>query len=119
MEENSDKPERTKEVTAPRRSRTRVVIVVALFAAACAALLLWWLKRSDGGSGRVVTAPRTVTFDQPPAPAVGTAPAPGEGTPPGAPEAAARAGVKVEAVGEQLAPEALQQAATGVVQADA
>ena len=112
--------ERT-QVTTPRRSRTRVVIVVALFAAACAALLLWWLNRSDGSSGRVVTAPRNVNFDQPTAPAGGNAagPAPGEATLNVAPDVAARAGVRVEAVGEQLAPEALQQAATGVVQANA
>lgn len=109
-------------VTAPRRSRTRVVIIVAVFAAVAAALLLWWLGRAGGGSGRVVTAPRTVTFDQPDAgaPASGTAAAaPGEATLTVAPDVAARAGVKVEAVGEQLAPEALQQAATGVVQANA
>src|SRR5918997_1337433 len=49
----------------------------------------------------------------------GATPAPGDVTLNVAPDAAARAGVKVEAVGEQLAPEALQQAATGVVQANA
>lgn len=102
-----------------RRSRTRVVIIVALFALACAALLFWWLNRTGGGSGRVVTAPRTVTFDQPTAPDGGNAAALGEATLNVVPEVAARAGVKVEAVGEQLAPEALQQAATGVVQANA
>lgn len=106
--------------TAPRRSRTTVVIIVALFAAACAALLFWWLNRSGGGgSGRVVTAPRNVNFDQPAAPAGGNAAAPGEATLNVAPDVAARAGIKVEAVGEQLAPEASQQAATGVVQANA
>jgi len=144
MEETPEKSERTEEVvvgktaeaapgaaavrrvegrrvTTRRRSGRRVVIVVALFAAACAALLLWWLNRSDGSSGRVVTAPRNVNFDQPTAPAGGNAaePAPGEATLNVAPDVAARAGVKVEAVGEQLAPEALQQAAAGVVQANA
>jgi RND family efflux transporter MFP subunit len=121
MEENPEKSERIEEVTTPRRSRTRVVIIVAVFALAATVLLLWWLNRSSGGSGRVVTAPRTVTFDQPDAgaPASGNAAAPGEATLTVAPEVAARAGVKVEAVGEQLAPEALQQAATGVVQANA
>lgn len=106
-------------VTAPRRSRTTTLIVVAVFALACVALLFWRLNRS-GDSGRVVTAPRTVTFDRPDAPAGGTAePAPGEATLTVTPDVAARAGLKVEAVGEQLAPEALQQAATGVVQANA
>jgi RND family efflux transporter MFP subunit len=116
MEESQEKSELT---VARGRSRTRVVIVVALFAAACAALLFWWLSRPGGGAGRVVTAPRTVTFDQPSAPVVGTAAAPGEATLTVTPDVAERAGVKVEAVGEQLAPEALQQAATGVVQANA
>ena len=109
-------------VTTRRGARTRVVIVVALFAAVCAALLFWWLKRSGGGSGLVVTAPRTVTFDRPGAgaPSGDTAgPAAGEATLTVTPDAAARAGIKVEAVGEQLAPEALQQAATGVVQPNA
>ena len=130
MEENSEKSEQTEKVavvkrieharvTVPRRSRTRVVIIVAVFAAACAALLLWWLNRSGGDSGRVVTAPRTVTFDQPSTPAGDLAAVPGETTLNVAPDMAARAGLKVEAVGEQLAPEALQQAATGVVQANA
>lgn len=130
MEEKQAKLEQTEEVTAVkrveqtrvttrRRSRTRVVIIVALFALACAALLFWWLNRTGGGSGRVVTAPRNVNFNQPTAPDGGNAAAPGEATLNVAPEVAARAGVKVEAVGEQLAPEALQQAATGVVQANA
>lgn len=116
MEENRDKPEQT-EAPATPRGRSRVVIIVVLFAAACAALLFWWLNRSGGGSGRVVTAPRTVTFEQPTAPVGGAVP--GEATLSVAPDVAARAGIKVEAVGEQLAPEAVQQAATGVVQANA
>src|SRR5215470_6542862 len=94
------------------KKRTVVVIVVALFAAVGAALLLWRLKGSGGDSGRVITAPRSVTFDQPDAAA-------GEAALNVTPEVAARAGLKVETVGEQLAPEALQQAATGVVQANA
>src|SRR5215210_4462586 len=106
-------------VTTPRRSRTATLIVVAVFGLAAAALLFWWLNRSGGGAGRVVTAPRNVNFDQPTAPAGAAAPAPGEATLTVAPEVAARAGIRVEAVGEQLAPEALQQAATGVVQANA
>lgn len=145
MEETPEKSERTEEltveqtaeatptaavvrrvererVTTRRRSNTRVVILVALFALACAALLLWWLNRpGGGGAGRVVTPPRTVTFDQPTAPAGpgGAEAAPGEATLTVTPDVAARAGIKVEAVGEQLAPEALQQSATGIVQANA
>ncbi len=119
----NEKPEATEEAKEPRRVNTRVVIVVALFALAAAALLLWWVRREGGGAGRVVTAPRTVTFDQPGAGAPGVgggaAPAPGEATLTVAPDVAARSGVTLEAVGERLAPEALQQAATGVVQANA
>ncbi|HJQ34571.1 MAG TPA: efflux RND transporter periplasmic adaptor subunit [Pyrinomonadaceae bacterium] len=113
--------ERSRVVSRPRRFNGTVVIVVALFAAAAAALLFWWLTRAnDGGAGRVVTAPRTVTFDQPGGAQGGVSTAaPGEATLNVPAEVAARAGVKVEAVGEQLAPEALQQAATGVVQANA
>lgn len=120
MEEKQAKFEQTR-VTTRRRSRTAVVIIVALFALACAALLFRWLNRSGaGGSGRIVTAPRNINFNQPTAPAGdAAAAAPGEATLNVAPDVAARAGVKVEAVGEQLAPEALQQAATGVVQANA
>jgi cobalt-zinc-cadmium efflux system membrane fusion protein len=104
----------------PRRFNSTVVIAVALFAAVAAALLFWWLSRAGGsGAGRVVTAPRTVTFDQPGAQGGATAAAPGEATVTVAPDVAARAGIKVEAVGEQLTPEASQQAATGVVQANA
>ena len=108
----------------PRRAGTSTLVAVALFAAAAAALLLWWLTRTGGeGSGRVVTAPRTVTFDQPGAQGGAGAgagvPATGEETLTVTAEVAARAGIRVEAVGEQLAPEALQQAAAGVVQANA
>jgi RND family efflux transporter MFP subunit len=107
-----------------RRVNTKTVIVVALFAAAAAALVLWWLGRAGGG-GRVVTAPRTVSFDQPGAQGGAggaggaAAAAPGEATLTVTPDAAARAGIQSEPVGEQLAPEAAQQAATGVVQVNA
>jgi RND family efflux transporter MFP subunit len=107
-------------VVRPRRVNTRAVIVVALFASAAAALLLWWLGVLGGGAaGRVVMAPRTVTFDQPGAPGGTAAAAPGEATLTVTPDVAARSGITVEAVGEQLAPEAAQQSATGVVQANA
>ncbi|MFN2415380.1 MAG: efflux RND transporter periplasmic adaptor subunit [Pyrinomonadaceae bacterium] len=112
---------------APRRANgAAAVAVVAAFALAALLLLLWWLGYLGGreGAGRVVTAPRTVTFDQPGAPgtmsgAGAAAAQPGEATLTVTPEVAARAGLQVEAVGEQLAPEAAQQAANGVVQANA
>ena len=134
MEEKHEKSETTAETTRAdavvkkveharvvtrRRSGTTTLVVVAAFALAAAALLFWWLSLRGGVAGRVVTAPRNVNFGQPTAPAGDAAAATGEPTLTVAPDAAERAGVKVEAVGEQLAPEALQQAATGVVQADA
>src|SRR4051794_8777757 len=73
--------ERSRVAARPRRFNSTVVIAVALFAAAAAALLFWWMSRANGdGAGRVVTAPRTVTFDQPPAQGSASAPAPGEAT---------------------------------------
>lgn len=105
--------------TARRRVSGTVVVAVALVAVACVALLLWWLGR-EGGTGRVVSAPRTVTFGPAGgAAAGGPAAAPGEATLTLPADAAARAGIRVEAVGEQLSPEAAQQAAAGVVQANA
>jgi RND family efflux transporter MFP subunit len=109
---------------APRRgSRAAVVALVAVFALAALALLLWWLGYlgERGGAGRVVTAPRSVTFDQPGVSSGGGAASaqPGEATLTVTPEVAARSGVQVEPVGEQLAPEASQQSVNGVVQANA
>ncbi|HEV2863994.1 MAG TPA: efflux RND transporter periplasmic adaptor subunit [Pyrinomonadaceae bacterium] len=108
------------EKTRRRGPNSRVVIVVALVALTAAALLLWLFKgRGGGGAGRVVPAPRSVQLGRPEASATGSSATPTEDTLTVPAEAAARAGVRVEQVGEQLAPEALAQAATGVVQANA
>jgi RND family efflux transporter MFP subunit len=106
------------ETSKRRRVNTTVVVIVAVVAVAATALLMWWLARAREGAGRIVSAPRTVTFGE----SGGETPtqgATGEPTLVLAPETAARAGVKVEAVGEQLGAEASAQAATGVVQANA
>lgn len=106
-----------------RRANRTALVVVALFAAAALALLVWLLVRGRGdGAGRVVTAPRNVTFGQSESSDSGgaaTAVPAGEATLTVAPDVAARAGLKVEAVGEQLAPAAASQTAAGVVQANA
>ncbi|MBA2514326.1 MAG: efflux RND transporter periplasmic adaptor subunit, partial [Solirubrobacterales bacterium] len=68
---------------------------------------------------RPVPAPRTVAIDQPGDAATGTGASPGEPTLTLTPEVAARAGIKVEPVGEQLAAEGGGEAATGVVQPNA
>lgn len=107
------------QVTARRSNKTAVVTIVAVVAIAGTSLLLWWLSRSGGnGEGRPIPAPRTITINQPGA---GDAPpqAPAEATLTLAPEAAARAGIRVETVGEQLASEGGGGVATGVVQANA
>src|SRR5437868_5329402 len=79
----------------PRRTTVKVVIVVAVVAVAATALVLWLFTRERGDAGRVVTAPRTVTLEQ--ANADGAAAAPGEATLTISPDAAARAGIKVDA----------------------
>lgn len=108
------------EKTRRRGPNTTAVIVVALVALAAAALLLWLFKgRGGGGAGRVVPAPRTAQLGRPEAATTATAAAPAEDTLTVPAESAARAGVRVEQVGEQLAPESAAQAATGVVQANA
>lgn len=104
---------------ARRRPSNTTLVVVALVAVAAVAFVLWTLTRGRGGEGRVVTAPRTVTFDQPDARQGGATPATGEATITLAPDVAARSGIKVEPVGEQLAADAAAQVATGVVQANA
>ena len=105
---------------APRRSnRTAIVAVVAVVALAALALLLWRTYVSGGsGGGRPVPAPRTVSVEQP-GNAGGTGAATSEGTLTITPEVAARAGIKVEPVGEQMAAEGGGSAATGVVQSNA
>src|SRR5947209_5688266 len=102
--------ERARVSEAPRRRVNRTALVaVALVAVAGLALLLWWLRREEG-AGRVVSAPRAVTFGPADsAGAGGPASAPGEATLTVAADEAARAGIKVEAVGEQLAPGSAQQ----------
>jgi RND family efflux transporter MFP subunit len=103
--------------TPGRRVNRTALIAVALVAVACLALLLWWLRREEG-AGRVVSAPRAVAFG-PSSPANANGAAPAEATLTLQPDAAARAGLQVEAVGEQLSPDSAQQAANGVVQANA
>jgi cobalt-zinc-cadmium efflux system membrane fusion protein len=108
------------ERAAPRRSnRTAVVAVVAVVALAALALLLWRaFGTGGGGGGRPVPAPRTVNVEQP-GNAGGTGASTSEPTLTITPEVAARAGIKVEPVGEQPAAESEGSAATGVVQSNA
>ena len=103
------------------KNRNTVVVVVAVFAVAALALLLWWLFGTGNGAGRPVPVPRAISTEQPGAdaqPASTTT----EPTLTISPEVAARAGIKIEQVGEQLGagPDAGVggPVATGVVQAN-
>jgi RND family efflux transporter MFP subunit len=122
MKETPDKMDaRTDAAARKRRANSTVLIAVALFAAVALALLLWWLARGrvDGGAGRVVSAPRSVTFGQTDAGGASATVPNVEPTLNVTTDAAARGGLKVEAVGEQLSTEAAGQAAAGIVQANA
>lgn len=97
-------------------NRTAIIGIIAVLAIIVVAALIWWYAGARSGTGRVVPAPRTV-----PTPQTVTdsqANAPQEAVITLAPDVAERAGVKVETVGEQIAPEAGIAAATGVVQAN-
>jgi cobalt-zinc-cadmium efflux system membrane fusion protein len=101
-----------------RANRTALVAVVAVVAVAGLALLLWLLSPSRNGAGRPVPAPRTLSTEQGANQGSGVA-ANTEATITIAPEQVARAGIKVEAVGERASSEAAGQQATGVVQPNA
>lgn len=99
-----------------RTSRTAILAIVAVVAATAIAILAWAYWRSDsGGAGRPVPTPRS-GGEQP-----GTTIPTIERTIALEPEAAARAGIRTEPVGEALlAGSAMAgQATTGVVQANA
>jgi cobalt-zinc-cadmium efflux system membrane fusion protein len=100
-----------------RASKIARIAVVAVASIAGLAMLLWLLRPGSGG-GRPVPAPRTVNVEQPGN--AGDAGAPtSEATLTIAPEAAARAGIKVEQVREQAAAESSGESTTGVVQSNA
>lgn len=105
--------------TSPGRqtSRIAIVAVVAVVAVTGIAVLLWLLWPTK--AGKPVPAPRNITVEQPTTQGSGGATTSGEQTLTLAPEQAQRAGIKVEAVGEQISSEAAGQQATGVVQPNA
>lgn len=102
-----------------RSNRVAIVAAVALVAIVGLALLFWWRERQQGGAGRPVPAPRTTTLTQSNDNGSGLATAPAGATITLAPGQTSRAGIRVEAVGEQLASEANIALATGVVQPNA
>ncbi|MEP6819758.1 MAG: efflux RND transporter periplasmic adaptor subunit [bacterium] len=111
----------TAEPVRQKQSHTRTVVLIAVVAlvaiAAIAGLLLW--NRNKTGAGRPVPAPRTIAGDQS-TPATQSAST--ESTVTLSPQAAQNAGIKVEAVGEQLVANGTGSGtgalATGTVQAN-
>jgi RND family efflux transporter MFP subunit len=83
-----------------------------------AGLGFWWWRAQNGGAGRPVPAPRSITFDQTEESGATAAPLAGA-TIALTPEQVRSSGIKVEPVGEQLAIEEGSQVATGVVQSNA
>ncbi len=108
------------ELTNTRRTnRTAIVAIVAIVAIAAVLILGWAFWRSgSSGAGRPVPAPRRdLSSGQPEA---GAPTAPIETTLTLEPEMVDRAGIKIEAVGEQLGDDnTAGQVATGVVRENA
>ena len=114
MKPGSEEIERT---NTRRTNRTAIVAIVAIVAIAAVLILGWAFWRSgSSGAGRPVPAPRDISSGQPDA---GAPTAPVETTLTLAPEMD-RAGLKIEAVGEQLGDDnTAGQFATGVVRENA
>lgn len=121
MSNNPEEKSDTGEVREPspnrRRNRTAIVAMVGVLAVTAIAILLWLLLRSgSSGAGRPVPTPRNIEVE----PSASTSPT-SEPTISIDPEAAKRAGIKTEAVGEAMlaGSAAPGQVTTGVVQANA
>ncbi|MCM3904562.1 MAG: efflux RND transporter periplasmic adaptor subunit [Pyrinomonadaceae bacterium] len=114
----SDSEKVNKHSTGRRTNRTGIVAIVAVIAITGVLILVWVLWRSrSSGAGRPVPAPRNIGAEQPGS----TTPSTERATISVDPEAATRAGIKTEPVGEALlAGGAVPgQVTTGVVQANA
>jgi RND family efflux transporter MFP subunit len=100
-----------------RSKRTAIVAVIGVVAIAAVGILLWLLLRSSSSNaGRPVPTPRNIGTEQ-----STSTPQPSEPTVSIDPEAAKRAGIKTEPVGEAVltAGAVPWQVTTGVVQANA
>ena len=96
-----------------RSNRIAILAVVATFAIAATAILLWYLLKPSGRAGRAVPTPRSISSEPT------STPTSAESTVTVAPEVLQRAGIKIEAVGEQVATETGGSAlTTGIVQAN-
>ncbi len=100
-----------------RINRTAILSIIAVVAIAAVVIVVWMLWRSgSSGAGRPVPTPRNIQAEQPSSAAPTTEP-----TISIDPEAATRAGIKTEPVGEALLAGAAMagQPTTGIVQANA
>jgi RND family efflux transporter MFP subunit len=101
----------------PTRSRKPMYIALGIIAAVTVVVLLFVFFRNRDGGGQVVSAPRSVTFDQN-GDQESSMPTE-EQTITLSPEQAERIKLKIETVGETMSAEASEVAATGVVEANA
>ena len=92
--------------------RTALIIAVAAIAIVVVAVAGWWLLWPRQ-AGKPVAAPRSVSFDESPQPAIA-----GVETLTLTPEQMRTAQLKIETVGERLSSDAAGQMATGVVQSN-
>ncbi|HKS26505.1 MAG TPA: efflux RND transporter periplasmic adaptor subunit [Pyrinomonadaceae bacterium] len=101
------------------RDKTAIAAISAIVLIAAGLIFAWWWQSRQSGAGRPVPAPR-MTGNTPQQGTSTTTTTTSESTVTLTPEVAARSGIKVETVGEQLAPEAAGGTpANGVVQANA
>jgi membrane fusion protein, heavy metal efflux system len=114
------KPETTStserfQTNSKRRRGNRLVIlaIVGVFAIGVVAILWWMLRFGSNGAGRPVPAPRPTSTEQT------SSPMTAESTVTVSADVIQRAGIKIEAVGEQMAAQASGSAVTtGIVQAN-
>lgn len=114
---NSDSEKVSMRSTPRRTNRVAIVAIVSVVVLTAIVVLVWVMRRSgSSGAGRPVPAPRNMGPEQPGSTATTSEPAIAID-----PEAAKRAGIKTEPVGEALLTGGAMpgQATTGVVQANA
>lgn len=102
-------------VRKPTRSARRAIVGgIAIAVVGIAALLLWqFIPHGGGGGGRIVSAPPSLTLEQPSDQASLSAE---ESKLTIAPEQLQRAGIQFETVGERVSTDATGQQTTGIVQ---
>ncbi|MEP6903950.1 MAG: efflux RND transporter periplasmic adaptor subunit [Actinomycetota bacterium] len=99
-----------------KSNRKPLYIALAIISVGVLSILVFVIFRSSRQGGEVVSAPRSVTFDENTNQENSTAI--GEQTVTVEPEQVERIGIKIETVGETMSSEAAAVAATGVVEPD-